>query len=247
MRKLITFAMVLSAVALHGQVFPPSNGGGPTLPVSIANGGTGATTAANALVALFGNQSANTVYAGPASGSATTPSFRALVAADLPAAQTQWVSSSFKNGTATPLSNVTRVWDFTPIASITSTNISYSVNTADNTAHLYDIGIYSSSGTLLCHIGATAGTLFAPGTGAQTRPFLASCSLVGGTRYLISVTVNTQAAILDGGGNTLQAVGNGTPTANNATSGGALNGSITPAADAWTSTASVIPLFSLHN
>jgi hypothetical protein len=49
-----------------------------TLPV--ANGGTGATTA-----------SANVVFAGPASGAAAAPSFRGLVATDLPAGSTNYV------------------------------------------------------------------------------------------------------------------------------------------------------------
>src|SRR5271165_1602472 len=37
-----------------------------------------------AVTLTLGNQSANTVFAGPTSGGATTPTFRALVAADIP-------------------------------------------------------------------------------------------------------------------------------------------------------------------
>lgn len=50
--------------------------------LAVANGGTGATTA-----------NANTVFAGPTTGAAAAPGFRALVAADIPA------SSTFASGT----------------------------------------------------------------------------------------------------------------------------------------------------
>ena len=53
----------------------------------------------------------------------------------------------------------------TPLA---TTQVTYNVQTADNTANNYDIGLYSSSGALLAHIGSTAGTTFAPSTGWKT-------------------------------------------------------------------------------
>ena len=59
---------------------------GETL-VTIAQGGTNAATAAGAwanISAGVGTQTANTVWAGPASGAATLPAFRALVSADIP-------------------------------------------------------------------------------------------------------------------------------------------------------------------
>jgi hypothetical protein len=52
-----------------------------TLPV--ANGGTGATTA-----------TANTVFAGPTTGAAAAPSFRALVAADIPSGYSEFASGT---------------------------------------------------------------------------------------------------------------------------------------------------------
>lgn len=54
---------------------------------TIAQGGTGASTAAGAwanILAGAGAQAPNTVFAGPSAGIATTPSFRALVSADIP-------------------------------------------------------------------------------------------------------------------------------------------------------------------
>lgn len=49
--------------------------------ITLVDGGAGSTITINSDAA--GNQSANTVYAGPTSGAAATPSFRALVAADI--------------------------------------------------------------------------------------------------------------------------------------------------------------------
>jgi len=54
---------------------------------TLAQGGTGATTASGAwtnIVAGVGTQSANTVWAGPTTGSAALPTFRGLVSADIP-------------------------------------------------------------------------------------------------------------------------------------------------------------------
>jgi hypothetical protein len=51
--------------------------------VAVANGGTGASTA-----------SANTVFAGPSTGSPAAPSFRALVAADIPSTYSQFASGT---------------------------------------------------------------------------------------------------------------------------------------------------------
>lgn len=250
MRKLITFAMVLSAVALHGQVFPPSNGGGPALPVSIANGGTGATTAANALVALFGNQSANTVYAGPASGSATTPSFRALTGADLPACNDwQNVAAGVASSLAMP-SNVNSVASFTAPCTGTFTKITYFVNTADASANLYDWGWYSFSGTTItqiCHVGATQGTTAAPtSTAFVTLTMLSSgCTFTAGTRYYLGWTGNAitfkygcgaSVPVLDREGS------NGT------SSGGVLNTplTVTGGSTFWTQS-NCVPWVDMHN
>jgi hypothetical protein len=52
--------------------------------VAISQGGTGATTAAQALINLGTTQSANTFWAGPVSGVPAAPSFRLLVLTDLP-------------------------------------------------------------------------------------------------------------------------------------------------------------------
>lgn len=196
MRKLITFAMVLSAVALHGQVFPPSNGGGPALPVSIANGGTGATTAANALVALFGNQSANTVYAGPASGSAAAPTFRALTGADLPACNDWQNTSAGVASSNTMPSNVNSVVSFTAPCSGTFTKMTFFLNTVDNSTNLYDFGWYTFNGTTTitkaCDSGAIAGSTFGvtPSVFITLTMLSSGCTFSAGTRYYLGWTGN---------------------------------------------------------
>jgi len=51
-------------------------------------------TTTGTLTGTLNTQAANTVFAGPASGSATTPTFRALVAADIPSLASLYLSSS---------------------------------------------------------------------------------------------------------------------------------------------------------
>lgn len=150
-------------------------------------------------------------------------------------------TSSWVSGPATASSgpglNTTQLYDFTPTINISTTKIRYNVATADNTADLYDLGFYNSSGTLLCHIGATAGTTFSPSTGWKTITFTGACtlSLTAGQTYYFSQTGNATTAKISfiGGYPTCQ--GGGSPSSGNTTTGGALNSSVTPAACTWSS------------
>lgn len=54
------------------------------LPISVFTVSGSPVTTTGTLTGTFTNQSANTVFAGPTTGGATTPAFRALVAADIP-------------------------------------------------------------------------------------------------------------------------------------------------------------------
>ena len=58
---------------------------GLALPTSVFDISGSPVTSTGTLTATFDNQSANTVFAGPTTGGAATPAFRALVAADIPA------------------------------------------------------------------------------------------------------------------------------------------------------------------
>ena len=71
--------------------------------------------------------------------------------------------------------------------------VTYNVQTADNTANTYDIGLYSSAGTLLAHIGSTAGTTFAPSTGWKTLNWTAASTIKQGKYYLAITTSCTSS------------------------------------------------------
>ena len=58
--------------------------------------------------------------------------------------------------------NVNKLWGFLLPYNVTTTQVTYDVSTVDNTANLYDLGIYNNSGQLVLNIGPTAGTSFAP-------------------------------------------------------------------------------------
>jgi hypothetical protein len=76
-----------------GQCVTPTGGAGSVTSVSLADGSTSAiyaisgspVTTSGTLTETLKTQSANTIFAGPSSGSAAQPNFRAMVAADLPA------------------------------------------------------------------------------------------------------------------------------------------------------------------
>jgi len=117
-----------------------------------------------------------------------------------------------------------------------TTQFTYDVVAADNTTNNYDIGLYSNSGSLVAHLGATTGTAFASSTGWKTLPWAAGATLQPGRYYLLITTnCSSSCATLAGG-----PTGGGlTFNANNTfsiTTGGSLPASITPPSDSWTAT-----------
>lgn len=145
----------------------------------------------------------------------------------------------------TVTSNLTFLFPFVPKGSFTTTQLEYNVQTADNTADLYDLGIYNSSGTLLGHTGATAGTTISPSTGNKTISWLSSFSLTGGNLYFLAMTGNAVTFKLGGSGSFVSLYCGVQPSASSATTAGVLNSSVTipagtnsavcnfPAAVAW--------------
>ena len=79
-------------------------------------------TTTGTLTGTFNTQTANTVFAGPASGSAATPTFRALVSADIPN------NAANTTGTATNASNVA-------VADTTTNAVYYPVISSSNTGN----------------------------------------------------------------------------------------------------------------
>ena len=162
---------------------------------------------------------------------------------------TSWSSGGVKtSGAVAFLANQTKLFSFDLSIAVTATKISYTPSTADNTANLYNIGIYSVSaytGTLACQIGATPGTTFAPSTSTVTLSFLSTCNLTPG-RWILAITAPTATAVLNGGGLTLMGVSGPGASSNNVTSGAVFNSSIGVPADSWT-TSNSFPQISLHN
>lgn len=129
--------------------------------------------------------------------------------------------------------NANRVWAYTNTVPVNgSTKFSYDVQTADNSADTYDMGIYNSAGTLLCHTGSTAGTTLFPSGGIKIGTWTASCNIPAGQVYF-AITAGTAGTAVPGGLSNSPSVSCGVATATgNVTSGGTLNSSVTFTANA---------------
>jgi hypothetical protein len=111
--------------------------------------------------------------------------------------------------------------------------VTYYISTADNTTNSYDIGVLNSSGNVVAHIGATAGTTFAASTGWKTLNWTASATLQPGKYYLaITSTCTTGCAQVYGGSSTgFNFMGGASGASVSVTAGGTLNNGITIPAD----------------
>lgn len=86
--------------------------------------------------------------------------------------------------------NKMMLWGVVNPANLASTTkVSYSVGTADNSANVYDLGIYNASGALVVHLGPMPGTTFAPSTGARTLNWVSAAPLPAG-KYYVAYTSN---------------------------------------------------------
>lgn len=120
---------------------------------------------AGTLTATFDTETANTVLAGPASGAAATPTFRALVAADVPASILPGTFSGFAN----------------PTASVGLTAVNGSATTAmrsDAAPALDQTAAYAFTGlgaTVISQQGASASALtLTGGTVTTSQPLISS-------------------------------------------------------------------------
>lgn len=121
-------SFVLMGIASDGQITPiavdssgnvQSSGGGGggsgtvtsvglTVPSILTVAGTPVTTSGTLAVTLA-TQTANTVFAGPTSGGVVTPTFRALVGADLPATITKATAFNIAGAASAPALSITGV------------------------------------------------------------------------------------------------------------------------------------------
>jgi hypothetical protein len=172
------FSNVTVSTGLSFSAGTLSNTGVTSVSLSLPNIftiSTSTVTTTGTLTATLSTTSANYVFAGPTTGSATTPAFRALVSADIPslnyAPQTTGTSLLYGNNTG-GFSNAT-----------VSTGLSFTGGTLSNTGvtsvslslpNIFTISTstVTTTGTLTATLSTTAAnTLFAgPTTGSATTP-----------------------------------------------------------------------------
>lgn len=144
----------------------------------------------------------------------------------------------------TVTANKAALWGVVLYCNLSTTQVTYDVTTADNTANTYDIGIMNSAGTIVVHIGSTGGTVFAASTGWKTLSWTSSAQLPPGKYYAVMTTnCTTACAVLEGGnsGAGLTYAGN---VSESIASGGTIPATVTVPPDTYTAT--TIPTFSLH-
>ena len=129
--------------------------------------------------------------------------------------------------------NKAELWGVVLTFPLSTTQVTYDVSTADNTSNTYDIGVLNSSGTVVAHIGSTAGSAFAASTGYKTLSWASSVTLQPGKYYLaITSSCTSSCAQIYGGSSAgFTFLGGSSGTAESVTAGGALNTGITVPAD----------------
>ncbi len=137
-------------------------------------------------------------------------------------------------GSQAATENVTKLWGFLLPYTLTTTQITYQVTTADNTANEYDIGIYNTSGNLLLDIGAKPGTTFAASDAFHTLSWTQGSTGLAAGQYYLALTTNCASSCAQMGA----AVGNVSFAVNvsaGASAAGALPSTITVPAQVWAS------------
>jgi fibronectin-binding autotransporter adhesin len=155
------------------------------------------------------------------------------ISANGPAALPFFATGNAQTGvTSSATQNVTVLWGFLLPYSVTTTQITYQITTADNTANTYDIGIFNNAGALVLDLGAIAGTTFAPSAAFDTLGWAQGSTTLAPGRYYLALTTNcsTSCAAL---GATPNFVSFAVNASGGASSGGALPSTMTAPADAW--------------
>lgn len=132
---------------------------------------------------------------------------------------------------ATSAANKAALWGFYLPYPVLFSTFTYQINTADNSANLYALGLYNSAGTLVAHTGPTAGTTFAPSTGTKSIATVEGSQTIPAGRYYWAFSSVTATAKLAGTTGIFIPV---VDTTSFTTSGAVLITPITPPADSWT-------------
>jgi len=170
----------------------PSSGSvtsvGLTLPSSVFNVTVSPITSSGNLTAVFQTQAANSIFAGPGSGSAAAPTFRAMVAADLPSTITSNTSGTAANITATSNSTLTTLSSL----SLPATQLTGTLQASQFPALTGDVT--TSAGSLATSLVATSNATLA------TLSALTTASSLSSVGTITSGTWNgTTVAIAHGG------------------------------------------------
>jgi hypothetical protein len=172
------------------------------------------------------------------SGSATVQMFLDMPGSSVSTSASYAIPWFTTNTTGTAITfsstaNKAELWGVVLTFPLTTTQVTYNVSTADNTSNTYDIGVLNSSGSVVAHIGSTAGTTFAPSTGWKTLSWAASATLQPGKYYLAitSSCSSTCAQVFGGSSAGFTFLGGSSGTAESVTAGGTLNNGITIPAD----------------
>jgi hypothetical protein len=169
-------------------------------------------------------------------------------ASPMATSQVPWFTQPSASGAVSFLtsSNVAKLYGvlYSNPVPMTTTQVTYNVQTVDNTSNSYDIGLYNSSGALVAHVGTTAGTAFAGSTGWKTLSWASSATIKQG-KYYLAITTNCTSSCA-------QLIGSSTGVGftfagavqQSVTTGGALPATITIPSDAYTAT--TVPTWSVQ-
>jgi hypothetical protein len=164
------------------------------------------------------------------------------------ASQVPWFTQPTASGSVSFLTsaNVAKLYGvlYSSATPLTTTQVTYNVQTADNTSNNYDIGLYNSAGTLMAHVGTTAGTAFAASTGWKTLSWTASATIKQGKYYLAITTSCTSSCATLIGSSTGVGFTFAGAVQESVTTGGTLPATITIPADSYTAT--TIPTWSVQ-
>ncbi len=200
-------AVISTPAPTNGQVLIGSTGNAPVL----------GTLTAGQNVTITNAPGSVTISA--ASGSAATLPFFATGGAHTGAIQTVTL-------------NVNKLWGLLVPYNVTTTQITYDITTADNTANDYDIGIFDNSGNRLVDVGPTPGTTLAPSTGFHTLTWTQGSTALAAGRYYLAITTNCASACAKIAGSATY-VSFAINVSAGASTGGALPSTLTPPADKW--------------
>lgn len=168
-----------------------------TVPSILAVSGSPVTTSGTLAFALT-NQAANTIFAGPSSGGATTPAFRLLVAADLPATLTSDTTGNAATATAleTPRTIAGVSFDGSANIAIASTGLSDTANLVrNNAANTWSTGAQVFTAATLRVPNSTS----LPGTCTVGDSYM-DTDATSGARWYLCESTNTWAVQGGGGG-----------------------------------------------